>query len=54
MDDGRTGLRGTIEPIFLTAAIVGFALALGWAMSELDAALKDACASLGAIATIGD
>ena len=47
MDDG---LRG----IFLAAAIVGFALALGWPMNELDAALKDACASLGTIATIGD
>jgi hypothetical protein len=54
MDDGRMRSRGTIEHIFLAAAVAGFALALGWTMSELDTALKDACASLATIATIGN
>jgi hypothetical protein len=54
MDDGRTGLRGTTERIVVAALIVGFALAFGFALNELDAAVKDACSSLATIATIGD
>lgn len=49
------GLRGTTtEHIFVAALIVGFALALGFALNQLDAAVKGACSSLATIATIGD
>ena len=54
MVDGRVVLRGTIKHIFLAAMLVGFALALGWAFYELDAAVKGAGSSLGTIATIGN
>jgi hypothetical protein len=54
MHDRRIGLRGRIEQIFIAALIVGFALALGFALNELDAAVKDACSSLATIATIGN
>ena len=52
--DRRVGLRAGIEHILIAALIVGFALALGFALNELDAALKDACSSLATIATIGN
>jgi hypothetical protein len=52
--DRRIGPRGRIEHIVIAALIVGFALALGHAFNELDAALKDACSSLATIATIGN
>jgi hypothetical protein len=48
------GVRGTTEHIVVAALIAGFALALGFALNELDAAVKDACSSLATIATIGD
>jgi urea transporter len=48
------GLRGPTEHIFIAALIVGFALALGVALNELDAAVKDVCSSLATIATIGN
>jgi hypothetical protein len=54
MDDGRMGVRGMTERIVVAALIVGLALALGFALSELDAAVKDVCSSLATIATIGD
>ena len=54
MRDRRIGLRGRIEQIFIAALIVGFALALGFALNALDAAGKDACSSLATIATIGN
>jgi len=54
MHDRRIGLRGRIEHIFIAVLIVGFALALGFALNELDAAVKGACSSLAAIATIGN
>ena len=54
MHDRRIGLRGRIGRIFTAALIVGFALALGFALNELDAALKDAGSSLATIATIGN
>ena len=50
----RIGPRAGIEHIVIAALIVGFALALGFALNELDAAVKDACASLATIATIGN
>jgi hypothetical protein len=53
MDDGRMQLRGTMAHVFLAVLIVGFALALGWALNELDAAVKGTASSLGTIATIG-
>ena len=52
--DRRIGLRAGIEHILIAALIIGFALALGFALNELDAALKDACSSLATIATIGN
>jgi hypothetical protein len=54
MHDRRIRLRGRTEHIVIAALIVGFALALGFALNELDAALKDACASLATIAAIGN
>jgi hypothetical protein len=54
MHDGRIGPRAGIEHIVIAALIVGFALALGFAFNELDAALKDACSSLATMATIGN
>jgi hypothetical protein len=54
MHDRRSGRRDTIEHIFIAALIIGFALALGFALNELDAALNGACSSLATIATIGD
>jgi hypothetical protein len=53
MHDRRTGLRGTIEPVLIAALIVGFALALGFALGALGAVVKDAGSSLAVIATIG-
>jgi hypothetical protein len=53
MHDRRSGRRDTIEHIFIAALIIGFALALGFALNELDAALNGACSSLATIATIG-
>ena len=53
MHDRRIGPRPGIEHIVIAALIVGFALALGYALNELDAALKDACSSLATIAAIG-
>lgn len=46
-------LRGTIEQVAMAVSIAGFALAFGFALYELDAAVKDACSSLATIATIG-
>jgi len=46
-------LRGTIEQVAMAVLIAGFALAFGFAVHELDAAVKDACSSLATIATIG-
>jgi len=54
MHDRRIEPCGRIEYIVIAALIVGFALALGYAFNELDAALKDACSSLATIATIGN
>jgi hypothetical protein len=54
MHDRRIGLRGRVERISIAAVIVGFALALGFALNELGAAVSDACASLATIATIGN
>ena len=54
MYDRRIRLRGRIEHILIAALIVGFALALGLALNELDAAVSDACSSLATIATIGN
>jgi len=54
VQDRRIGLRAGIEHILIAALIVGFALAVGFALNELDAALKDACSSLTTIATIGN
>jgi hypothetical protein len=54
MHDQRIGLLGRMEYIVIAALIVGFALALGYALNELDAALKDACSSMAAIAAIGN
>jgi ferric-dicitrate binding protein FerR (iron transport regulator) len=50
----RIELRAGIEHILIAALIIGFALALGFALNELDAALKDSCSSLATIATIGN
>jgi hypothetical protein len=50
----RIGPRVGVEHIVIAALIVGFALALGYAVNELDAALKDACSSLAAVAAIGN
>ena len=47
-------LRGTIEHIAMAVLIAGFALVFGFAVHELDAAVKDACSSLATIATIGN
>lgn len=47
-------LRGTIEQVTTAVLIAGFALAFGFAVHELDAAVKDACSSLATIATIGN
>ena len=52
--DRRIRSRGRIEHIVIAALIVGFALALGFALNELDAAVKDACSSLATIAIIGN
>jgi len=54
MHDRRIGPRAGIEHMVIAALIVGFALALGFAFNELDAAVKDACSSLATIATIGN
>jgi hypothetical protein len=54
MHDRRIRLRGTIERILIAALIVGFALAHGFALNELDAAVKGVSSSLATIATIGD
>ena len=54
MHNERIGPRVGIEHIVIAALIVGFALSLGYALNELDAAVKDACASLATIATIGN
>jgi hypothetical protein len=54
MYDRRIGPQAGVEHIVIAALIVGFALALGYAFNELDAALTDACASLATIATIGN
>jgi outer membrane lipoprotein-sorting protein len=54
MHDRKIGLRGRTEPILIAVLVVGFAWALASALNELDAAVKDASASLAAIATIGN
>jgi hypothetical protein len=54
MHDRRIGLRGRIEHILIAALIVGFALVLGFALNELDAAVSDTGSSLATIATIGN
>jgi hypothetical protein len=53
MDDGRMRLRDAAEYIILAIIVAGFALALGWAIFEIDVAVKAASSSLGTIATIG-
>jgi multidrug resistance protein len=52
MDDGH-GVAPT-EHIIIAALIMGFALALGVALNELDAAVTDVVSSLATIATIGN
>jgi hypothetical protein len=42
------------ERIVVAVLIVGFALALGFALTELDAAVKSAGSSRATIATIGN
>jgi hypothetical protein len=54
MHDEGIGPRVGIEHLVIAALIVGFALALGFALNELDAALKDACSGLATIAAIGN
>jgi len=54
MPDRLTGLRGTMEHVFIAALIAGFALALGFALNEFDAALKGIGSSLARIAAIGN
>ena len=54
MHNRRIGPRVGIEHMVIAALIVGFALSLGYALNELDAALKDACSSLATIAAIGN
>ena len=54
MDDGRMKLRYATEYIVLAIVVAGFALALGWAILEIDVAVKATGASLGTIATIGN
>jgi hypothetical protein len=46
-------LRGTTKQIAMAVSIAGFALAFGFALHELDAALENVCSSLATIATIG-
>lgn len=52
MDDGH-GVAPT-EHIIIAALIMGFALALGVALNELDAAVTAVVSSLATIATIGN
>ena len=54
MDDGRMKLRDTPEYIILAIVVAAIALALGWAILELDGAVKATSSSLGTIATIGN
>jgi hypothetical protein len=54
MHDRRIGLRGRTEHLVIAGLIVGFALAVGFALNELDAAVKDACSTLATIAKIGN
>jgi hypothetical protein len=54
MDDGRMRLRDTTEYIVLAIVVAGFALAFGWAIFEIDVAVKATSSSLGTIATIGN
>ena len=53
MDDRQRGLRVTVERISIVALIAGCALAIGFALYEIDAAVKDASSLLGTIATTG-
>ena len=53
MDDRQGGLRVTIEHISIAALIAGFALAIGLALSEIDAGVKDASSLLAPIAPTG-
>ena len=53
LDDGQRGLRVTIEHISIVALIAGFALAIGFALYEIDAVVKDASSLLATIATTG-
>ena len=54
MHNERIGPRVGIEHMVIAALIVGFALSLGYALNELDAALRDACSNLATIAAIGN
>jgi len=54
MHNEKIGPRAGIEHILIAALIIGLALGLGFALNELDAALKDACSGLATIATIGN
>jgi hypothetical protein len=53
VDDRQSGLRVTIEHISIAALIAGLALAIGFALYEIDAAVKDASSLLATIATTG-
>ncbi|WP_426527534.1 hypothetical protein [Bradyrhizobium sp. McL0615] len=53
MDDRQRGLRVTIEHISIAALIAGLALAIGLALYEIDAVVKDASSLLATIATTG-
>jgi hypothetical protein len=53
MDDRQRRLRVTIEHISIAALIAGCALAIGFALYEIDAVVKDAGSLLGTIATTG-
>lgn len=53
MDDRQGRLRGTIEHISIAALIACFALAIGFALYEINAVVKDASSLLATIATTG-
>ena len=53
MDDRQSGLRVTVEHISIAVLMAGFALAIGFALYEIDAVLKDASSFLATIATAG-
>lgn len=54
MDERRIRLRDTPEYVILAIVVAAIALALGWAILELDGAVKATSSSLGTIARIGN